>query len=222
MTAFPQGIGRYLHTKKSRSCRHTHFGYADNSGYLVSRIRIRCSVVCHKSDKQAGTAAGFLQPISLAPGSCPCVCPGSTTMVSMMHAYGQDRAAFPTFDTDHAVDVFLHVKKAPAAAGAFYLYARHVLFCHFQIAPLPLFISSGHPSRPFSPHDGKGDSSDCNPPSYIKRIILWILSPDETASLHMDIGCGLRYAVFFHDLLTDLLKECVPVPVLIERVYMRS
>ena len=60
----------------------------------------------------------------------------------MMHAYGQDRAASPTFDTDHAVDVFLHVKKAPAAAGAFYLYARHVLFCHFQIAPLPLFTGS--------------------------------------------------------------------------------
>ena len=106
----PAGNRSLFAHKKSRSCRHTHFGYADNSGYLVSRIRIRCSVVCHKSDKQAGTAAGFLQPISLAPGSCPCVCPGSTTMVSMMHAYGQDRAAFPTFDTDHAVDVFLHVK----------------------------------------------------------------------------------------------------------------
>ena len=53
-------------------------------------------------------------------------------MISMMHANGQDRAAFSTFDTDHAVNVFFHVKKAPAAAGAFYLYARHVLICHFQ------------------------------------------------------------------------------------------
>ena len=217
----PAGNRPLFAHKKSRSCRHTHFGYADNSGYLVSRIRIRCSVVCHKSDKQAGTAAGFLQPISLAPGSCPCVCPGSTTMVSMMHAYGQDRAAFPTFDTDHAVDVFLHVKKAPAAAGAFYLYARHVLFCHFQIAPLPLFISSGHPSRPFSPHDGKDDSSDCDPPSYVERLLLRIFCPDKAAPLHMDIRCRFRYTVCLGNCLPDLLKEYIPVPVLVERVDLR-
>ena len=51
--------------KKSRSSQHTHYECDDNSGYLVSRIRIRCSVACLFTDKQAGIVAAFLQPISL-------------------------------------------------------------------------------------------------------------------------------------------------------------
>ena len=50
--------------KNNRSSQHTHYGCDDNSGYLVSRIRIRCSVVASITDKQAGTAAAFLQPIN--------------------------------------------------------------------------------------------------------------------------------------------------------------
>lgn len=53
--------------KKSRSCRHTHYECVDNSGYLVSRIRIRCSVVASITDKQAGNCCSF--PAAHQPGT---------------------------------------------------------------------------------------------------------------------------------------------------------
>ena len=52
--------------QKNRSCRHTHYECVDNSGYLVSRIRIRCSVVASITDKQAGNCCSF--PAAHQPG----------------------------------------------------------------------------------------------------------------------------------------------------------
>lgn len=53
--------------KKSRSRRHTHYECVDNSGYLVSHIRIRCSVVASITDKQAGNCCSF--PAAHQPGT---------------------------------------------------------------------------------------------------------------------------------------------------------
>ena len=60
-------LGIYVKNTKSRSCRHTHYECVDNSGYLVSRIRIRCSVVASITDKQTGNCCSF--PAAHQPGT---------------------------------------------------------------------------------------------------------------------------------------------------------
>ena len=112
-----------LRKQKNRSCQHTHYGCEDNSGHLVSRIRIRCSVACQITDKQAGTAAGH--PAAHQPGTqllCLCDYLPFTTIILMVHAHVKDRSALYTFDTDIAHDIRFHVVHTLFTVWAFYLY----------------------------------------------------------------------------------------------------
>ena len=50
----------------------------------------------------------------------------------MVHAHGNDRAAFRTFYTDHSVSALFHIEQALTAAGAFDMYHPILFFRNSQ------------------------------------------------------------------------------------------